>query len=365
MKRILMAVALVLSVVVLVAGVLPATAAKPANVITTSNGFPSGMHFNLNLHGALEPISFDDAGSTGNSAWIPLYDDAIIQYISNKKAAWTTLQVQDPNGFPENGEDVGQVQVLLPSKVEIETDTGTEIKTVESYRVYARSLGKPNNSKNGGQSYIAVGMAEVNQACNTDDPEATNCTIELGVIKGNDVYVPGGVPWEFYRFENQTAPKRGKSMGQEITPLFWWSGWIADPILNIQDPETTGIDDADIPTDALNILTEYRALASTTAPNLALNTDEEYEAYGSDAVLFNEIEEWLAFLADVWQWSQAYPGEVPDPCPSAAYPYPPVYCVEYNNEWIFNIAELVVADQEITNNGTKLFQIRFYPDLEE
>ena len=33
----------------------------------------------------------------------------------------------------------------------------------------------------------------------------------------------------------------------------------------------------------------------------------------------------------------------------------------YENEWIFNIADLVVTQQDITNDGTKLLQVRFYP----
>jgi hypothetical protein len=31
------------------------------------------------------------------------------------------------------------------------------------------------------------------------------------------------------------------------------------------------------------------------------------------------------------------------------------------DEWIFNIADLVLTEQGFVNDGTKLFQIRFYP----
>ena len=34
---------------------------------------------------------------------------------------------------------------------------------------------------------------------------------------------------------------------------------------------------------------------------------------------------------------------------------------EYIEEWIFNIADVVTTEGEVTNDGTKLFQIRFYP----
>ena len=36
-------------------------------------------------------------------------------------------------------------------------------------------------------------------------------------------------------------------------------------------------------------------------------------------------------------------------------------CTFYNQEWIFNIADLVVQDQDINNNGSKLLKLRFYP----
>ena len=36
-------------------------------------------------------------------------------------------------------------------------------------------------------------------------------------------------------------------------------------------------------------------------------------------------------------------------------------CTFYDNEWVFNVAELVVQDQDITNDGVKLLKTRFYP----
>lgn len=39
----------------------------------------------------------------------------------------------------------------------------------------------------------------------------------------------------------------------------------------------------------------------------------------------------------------------------------PVTCVTYSNEWIFNIGELVESDWLMSNDGSKLIQLRFYP----
>jgi len=49
-KRILFLISAVTVISLLVSGSV-AIAAKPMDVIKHSNGFPSGMHFNLNLHG--------------------------------------------------------------------------------------------------------------------------------------------------------------------------------------------------------------------------------------------------------------------------------------------------------------------------
>ena len=36
-------------------------------------------------------------------------------------------------------------------------------------------------------------------------------------------------------------------------------------------------------------------------------------------------------------------------------------CTFHDTEWVFNVADLVVQDQDVTNDGTKLLKIRFYP----
>ena len=36
-------------------------------------------------------------------------------------------------------------------------------------------------------------------------------------------------------------------------------------------------------------------------------------------------------------------------------------CTFYEREWVFNVADLVVQDQEVTNDGVKLLKVRFYP----
>ena len=38
---------------------------------------------------------------------------------------------------------------------------------------------------------------------------------------------------------------------------------------------------------------------------------------------------------------------------------------EYEYEWVFNIADIVTTEGDVTNDGTKLFQTRFYPYFAE
>ena len=103
MKRIILVMLAVVAVVALLFGTIPAMAAKPdgsndsPNVIEKSNGFPSGPHFNLNIHGKKSNFVCEapPPGECGNSVFIPEYTpagkDAKILYVSNKKSSLNTL----------------------------------------------------------------------------------------------------------------------------------------------------------------------------------------------------------------------------------------------------------------------------------
>jgi len=174
------------------------------------------------------------------------------------------------------------------------------------------------------------------QACNdTGDPGFGNWTscdplLALGLIVQNQVYVAENET--YVRFEPGVTKGKGKSKATDITALFTYVGWVVHSDLdignstsgwcgNVTDPEPDGqINDCDVPTDAYN-----------TIPGI--------QSYDCDANLFINVEEWLAYNADL------------DP-PMAWY---------FANEWIFNIADLVVTEQGLVNDGTKLLQIRFYP----
>jgi hypothetical protein len=303
---------------------IPVMAAKPLKQdgIPIGNGFPSGMHFNLNIHGH---TTFDCAsmepeldGYFGNSVHIPEVGQSTITYAISKQSSITELKVEDACAF-----DDGRVKVLLPYKVWY----NDSLVKAEGFYVYGRIRGKPNND-NGDPSRIIVSQNQVTQV---SDPLGET-ELPLGAIIASNVYIPDGE--EFVRFD---APKaKGKGGAVDITRLFEWSGWICDPILDIDlDGD---IDDDDVPADAWTQI---------------VNAGKDPQTYddgpfGDDSDTINLIGEWLAFQADLW--SESYPGAV--------------FCEYYQDVQIWDLADIfgeAESEQTIDNYGTKLLQIRFYP----
>jgi hypothetical protein len=331
-------------VAVLVFGVLPAIAGKPQDVIEKSNGFPSGKHFNLNIHGRNPDTFTCNETPDGRSIFINLYDDcdeyvfgecgSTIQYVSNKKASLYNLDVLDMCAEDFDGTPA---KVQLPYKVLVD-DVPTE---AEGYYVYGRILAKPNNGKNCDgddcPSKIILYPNVVKEACNDSgelgDPpfgDYTDCEGELalGLIVGTNIYTPAKEVYE--RFDPGATKGKGKSKATDITRLFTYVGWVVDERLDIY-PVLGGdgiIDQNDIPSGAWDSI-----IAAGLNPN-------DYDGNSSGTI--DLIEEWLLFQADL---------ETP-----MAW-----YFSEEDNMWILNIADLVVSEQGLVNDGTKLLQLRFYP----
>jgi len=271
---------------------------KPQDVISMSNGYPSGAHFNLIIHGkktgngdvATEEITTFNcpSGEGGNSVFVADYGSSTIQYISNKKASLTTLTVLDAcaEAFDEN-----------PAKVQLPYD---------EYYVFARLHGTPKN-KNGEPSSVILTPNPVLQVCmqdpNNPDPFAdyTECDdtslMVLGMVTTSGVYYATDHIAERY----DTSKKgKGPKNAQEITGLFTWTGYVCDASL---DTNGDGVIDE---TDATDL-------------------DGDLDIDGDD---------YLLMLAA---------------------------CDYYENEWVFNVADLVVEDMDFNNSGGKTLHIRFYP----
>jgi hypothetical protein len=292
-----------------------ALAAKPdgsggsRDIIAKSNGFPSGEHFNLNLHG--KKADFDgDPLPGGNSVFILEYGASTIEYITNKKSFITELNAIDPLAEAFDG-DSAQVQIPYEA---------------EGYYVFGRILGKPNNGKVEPESSIILYQNSVISACNDTDPanpdfpDYTECPdddlLALGLIVGSNLYT--AEEEEYVRFDPNTTKGKGKSKATDITRLFTYAGWVVDATLDTDGPDGEGVPDGVIDIHDVTV-----------------------DDYNDDG-LINEadVEAWLIDMADqdlAW------------------------YFTEEEKKWIMNIADLVITEQGLMNDGAKLMQIRFYP----
>jgi hypothetical protein len=317
--------------------VSPVLAAKPdgsngsKDVIAKSNGFPSGMHFNLNIHGrdlSLDTPCTHEAG--GNSVFIELYGDSTIQYQSDKKGNATELTVTDPCAS-----DDGLVSIKIPAKVNVTDDlTGvTETVAVAGYTVYGRILGTPQNGKNDpeNRSNILFSPNRVTEVSNTEVIDGQ--LVSLGLITWADIYYDGVDA--YYRFEDPSAKGRGKSKARSMTKLFMYTGWVVDESLDTNSELDDGVPDGkitieDVPLGNYDVLSYPDPDGSLTPDNRDFNNDGEENDL--------DVADWLTTQGDL--------------------------AIEYENEWIFNIADVVTTEGDVTNDGTKLFKIRFYPYFE-
>lgn len=312
---------LCLVLVLLLVGVSPVMAAKPdgsdgtKDVIAMSNGFPSGEHFNLNIHGQKADYVGDPTPG-GNSVFILEYGDSTIEYVTNKKAALAELYVIDPLAEAFDGD---------PAKVQLPYE-------VQGYYVFGRILAKPNNGNIEPVSSIILYPNEVVGAWNdiNSDPDFPNYNGEedesllpLGLIVGPNLYT--AEPEGYVRFDPTSTPGKGNSRATDITKLFTYTGWVVDSRLDMNGPDELGVPDGVI--DIYDVPVGDYDLDPLTASNRDYNND----GFINEA----DVEAWLTDN--------------------------PTMAWYYDEEWILNIADLVITEQGLVNDGTKLLQTRFYP----
>ncbi len=280
-----------------------ANAAKPQQVIEYSNGYPSGAHYNLNIHGK-DPNTFNcDSTPGGNSVFIDEEGDSTIKYISNKKSSVTTLIAQDPCAEVFDG---NPVEVQIPSE-----DQG--------YYVFGRVPG--NHQNTGGESSLIMVPNPNIEACNDtvegnpDFGDLTSCPdddlVALGLVTSNGVFDLQNQ--EFVPVDNSANEKgkgQGKSKAVDITGLFLWTGDVCDDSFDTNGDGEITIDD--LP-DA--------------------DGDGFIDDLNGDGVI-DELD--LAIYLET-------------------------NCTHIDSKWVFSVADLVVVDNTITNDNVKLLKLRFYP----
>lgn len=280
-------------------------AEKRLDVMMISNGYPSGPHHNLNMHGVKDEYNCNPTEG-GNSIFIREYGTSLVEFVWNRKADIMDLTVLDKCAEWFDG-DAARVQIPWEA---------------EGYYLLGRLRAKPNNSKdpNDRRSHLILKPNPILKACDdagadgfADLTECDGSLITLGLITQQGVYKMTEAG--FYRFEDNDAKGKGKGKAKNITKLLLWTGWVFQDILDTSGPDGVPdgvVDEDDVP------------LSYDTNPANGVIDPAELEAWLQDQITAGTAE----YLVDQWVW---------------------------------NIADLVIQEQEILNDGGKLFKLRWYP----
>lgn len=207
------------SVGLLVAVSATALADKPSKVQEWSNGFPSGEHFNLNIHG--KKTGFDcPSDSGGGSVFVPEYGDSEINFAMNKKSKIENLTIHDKCG---NAFDGDPALVQLPEG---------------EYQVYSRILSKPAKDA---EPREVVFYPKLVEACDDSGTanftNATDCEesflLGTGVVTKDGAFTVDNGALERFDSSDEEPRKgkgngKGKSSAEDMTGLFQWSGYACD-----------------------------------------------------------------------------------------------------------------------------------------
>ncbi len=319
----------------------PALAAKPQQTIEMSNGFPSGEHHNLNIHGKKDGFSgCDEVG--GSSIFMAEYGTGTIEFVSNRKASLESLTAIDKCAEQFDGTSA---KVQLPYE-----DDG--------YYVFWRILAKPNNGNTGDASSVMLyPNMDLLSLCNDNDgtgqviegfDEFTSCDDQnaegispLGVItRDGKILDPDGD--ELQRFDDTNTKGKGKSKAIDITDMFLWSGVACEDTVDRDGDGFITLADFDVTTDGVNnepngIVDIFDITALGLADSFAL-IDVDGDGIVESPDNGSGTDELLELLKLI-----------------------PECTVFEEPTWIFTIADLVIHGFDYENNGSKLTQIRFYP----
>ena len=284
---------------------------KPVDVVMWSNGFPSGPHFNLNIHGKKDDYNCDPT-SGGGSVFVPEYGDSEIDFVQNKRSSVNELTVHDKcAGFDDDPALVqlpaGEYQVYArilakPLKDDEQRDVVFYPKLVEACNDTLSALDTNGNGviDLGDLSADLNGDGDIDEddlALYYEFPDAVDCSDSF--LLGTGVVTSGGV---FDMDSQELIRTKGKSKAVDVTELFQWSGYACDQIYDVNGNGEIDIGD------------------------LSADLDGDGDIDEDDLQIYLDMS-----------------------------------CTFQDSVWIFDIADLVVYGWDYKNNGAKLVQTRFYP----
>ena len=306
-----------------------ADAAKPVDKIEWSNGFPSGAHLTLNVHGKKADFATSetctDGLEGGGSIFIGMGttdDPAYSEILLKTKPGETELTALDECSFAASGDPA---VVQIPSGID--------------YLVYARALGKPNFKD--GDAPKVIFHPKLLNACDGDPDLDNDGDVDLvdvalaypdlvpaGDLSGNAVLDQADL--DLYLAEKEClilmgsatfdadgttlVRTKGKVKATDITPLFQADFFACYPSADI---------DNDNDVDLTDVILSYTNPITFVAGDL----DGDFDADADDLALY---------LAN------------------------PLNCKQYDNASVFTIADMIIYGWDMENWGTTLLNVRFY-----
>ncbi len=324
---------------------------KSKDVQMNSNGFPSGPHINLNIHGRdlgwngcqdveATPDKSDD-DTLGKNINAPLEGTGTILFVSNKKSTNTDMTVWDNCTENVHPSDTDAAKVQIPPNGN------------DGWFVYWRMQAGNNNNQELADVILTPNL-NLLAMCNDDPdnpiigfPEFNDCQ-DMGV----DMIMPiaqvhtGGISdpsGETITKWDQIGKGKNRQLAVDITERFMWSGTVCNANLDSTGDSSISLADFDVTNstggepDGVVNATDFEALialghitGTTVAEIMALDVEGNVDEIDTES-------EFMALL------------ELLDEC-----------LVFDDPIWIFNAADIVEHGLEYDNKGSKLTQLRFY-----
>ena len=331
---------------------------KALDVQKNSNGFPSGPHLNLNIHGR-GPADWNGCESVTPHVGDPLggninapVDGAgnITLVVNNKKTSLTNMTVWDNCTENVHPDDDDPALIQLPTN-----DDG--------WYVYVRILGKPNNNNGEASSVVLTPDPSVLTMCNdnstapiTGFENFTSCDqgavgmMPILQISDGNIFNTTGVLIEKF---DTIGKGKGRTQAVDMTDQFLWNGTVCNENLDTNFSDSITLADFDVtnstggdPDGVVNATDIDLLLFVGNLTKIGAGTDLDT---GAEIVAAVDAEGLGAVAGEIEEAEFLFFLDLINECKVFDEPI-----------WVFNTAELVIYGLDWDGEGATNVQIRFY-----